>query len=408
MRICTIVARNYLPQARVLARTYAEHNHREPCTVLLIDDPQRKVEDAHEPFEVIRPEYIGLERFEGMAAMYDVKELAWVLKPLVLQYLLERDGEPLACVDADIRFFDDIDEIAQLTSTEKIVLTTHAGFVALSPDEEVGRLIDWWRACMRLDLDQVSSVVSRFHVVRDPGVNAGYWSLNDRVLEHRGDSYWVDGAALRFFHFSGFDPSRPYALSEHQTRIRLPDEPGLAMLCEEYAAALRDAGFHAEEAQPWMYSELADGTPLTAALRLLYGRGERERAFTLSPFTDEGTAEFIVWCQGPADQGSAHGLTRLALAVYDGRSDVQAAFPDLDGGDGSRFMSWVSHHREDAADLGLPPDWLPVPPPAARRNRWSTRARLGVLMSPATYALNSVSARPGGPSSPDWTPAEYN
>ena len=31
MRICTIVARNYLPQARVLARSYAQHNDGEPA-----------------------------------------------------------------------------------------------------------------------------------------------------------------------------------------------------------------------------------------------------------------------------------------------------------------------------------------------------------------------------------------
>src|SRR5690348_12187490 len=98
MRICTVVARNYLPHARVLARSYARHNHGEPCSVLLLDDPQRTVEDASEPFEVLRPEEIGIERFEGMAAMYDLRELAAVLKPALLRHLLDRDGAPVACL----------------------------------------------------------------------------------------------------------------------------------------------------------------------------------------------------------------------------------------------------------------------------------------------------------------------
>jgi glycosyltransferase involved in cell wall biosynthesis len=365
MRICTIVARNYLPQARVLARTYAQHNHGAPCSVLLIDDPQRSVDDEGEPFEIIRPEELGVERFEGMAAIYDVKELAAVLKPLVLNYLLERDGEPVVCVDADVRFFADIDEIARLTASEPVMLTPHGGLVVLAPDDDAGRLIDWWRGRVRFRRDELSRVVRRFHVIRDPGVNAGYWSLDESVVERRGGSYCVNGAPLRSFHFSGFDPARPYALSTHQTRIRLPDEPVLAVLCEDYASELRDAGFNSEEQQRWTYAELADGTPLTAALRSLYCDGERERAFRLSPFTEAGTTEFIAWCRGPADRGSAHGLTRVALAVYDARSDLETAFPDLDGEDGPRFFWWISHHRQDAVDLGLPPDWLPLPAPGS-------------------------------------------
>jgi glycosyltransferase involved in cell wall biosynthesis len=49
--------------------------------------------------------------------------------------------------------------------------------------------------------------------------------------------------------------------------------------------------------------------------------------------------------------------------VYSGRSDLRSAFPDLDGGDGERFAVWLAQNREQAADLGLPPDWLPEPPP---------------------------------------------
>ncbi len=132
-----------------------------------------------EPFEIIRPEQLGVERFEGMAAMYDVKELAAVLKPLVLNYLLERDGEPVACVDADVRFFADIDEIARLTASEPVMLTPHGGFIVLAPGDDAGRLIDWWRGRERFSRDEVSRVVSRFHVIRDPGVNVGYWSLDE-------------------------------------------------------------------------------------------------------------------------------------------------------------------------------------------------------------------------------------
>ncbi len=173
MRICTIAARNYLPQARVLARSYAAHNGGEPCSLLLLDDPQRTVVDAGEPFEILRPEQVGIERFERMAASYDVKQLAALLKPVLLRHLLERDRAPLACADADTRFFDDIGEVAQLAETEGIVITPHGGFVAVAPGEGSGRLIDWWRGRLGFSLDELGSVASRFHVDPRSGCERG-------------------------------------------------------------------------------------------------------------------------------------------------------------------------------------------------------------------------------------------
>src|SRR3954447_5298387 len=66
MRICTIIARNYLAQARVLAESYAAHNGGGPTTVLVVDDPERSLDDAHEPFDIVRPDELGIERFKGM------------------------------------------------------------------------------------------------------------------------------------------------------------------------------------------------------------------------------------------------------------------------------------------------------------------------------------------------------
>jgi glycosyltransferase involved in cell wall biosynthesis/2-polyprenyl-3-methyl-5-hydroxy-6-metoxy-1,4-benzoquinol methylase len=405
VRICTIVARNYLPQARVLATSYAEHNNGDRCSVLLVDDPERIVDESREPFEVIRPEQLGIERYEGMAAMYDVTELATAVKPWLLGYLLGREQTPIAYFDPDIRFFDQIDEIAALTAGGEIVLTPHVafrpvprddkkpsemdllaagtynlGFIALPPGETTEHLIAWWAERLRFDcviehaagkfvdqrwFDLVTSVVPRHHILRDPGANVAYWNLHERDVRADGDRYTVNGEPLRFFHFSGFDPDRPYSLSKHQDRVRLPDEPVVTLLCDAYGVALRAAGFDRDGHAPWLYAELADGTPLTPRLRLMYNEGERARTFQLSPFTDAGTREFKAWCQSTADRGARHGLSRVALAVYDGRSDLQLTFPSLEGEDGARYARWISYHRRDATDLGLPPEWLPAPPPGA-------------------------------------------
>jgi glycosyltransferase involved in cell wall biosynthesis len=403
VRICTIIARNYLAQARVLALSYAEWNSGARCSVLLIDDPDGSVPGGNEPFELLRPSDIEIERFDGMAAMFDVTELATAVKPQLLRHLLERDKEPVAYFDPDIRFFADIDEIARLTAQEGLVLTPHVaheslprdglqpseldllasgtynlGFISLAPSATAERLIAWWSERLRFDcvidhalgvfvdqrwFDLIGSVVPHFHVLRDPGANVAYWNLHERKLRHEGSRYTVNGQPLRFFHFSGFDPRRPHVLSKHQNRLRLPDEPVIAELFASYAEALRAHGFESAGDKQWRYEQLADGTPLTPVLRSLYREGERASAFQHSPFTAAGTEEFIAWCQEPARVGARHGLTRMCLEMYDRRPDLSGTYPDLEGTDGPKLLAWV--HRWAADEFDLPRHLLP---PGSERN----------------------------------------
>ena len=39
----------------------------------------------------------------------------------------------------------------------------------------------------------------------------------------------------------------------------------------------------------------------------------------------------------PADRGRAQGLTRLHMAIWDDRDDLQAAYPHIDGPDGAGY-----------------------------------------------------------------------
>ena len=52
-----------------------------------------------------------------------------------------------------------------------------------------------------------------------------------------GERYLVDGQPLRFFHYSGFDPNKPWLLSKFQgpkPAVLLSDRPDLQRLCLEY------------------------------------------------------------------------------------------------------------------------------------------------------------------------------
>ena len=56
---CTIVARNYLPAARVLARSFARHHPGSVLSALVIDDPPG-VSRPDEPFHALTLHDVGL------------------------------------------------------------------------------------------------------------------------------------------------------------------------------------------------------------------------------------------------------------------------------------------------------------------------------------------------------------
>ena len=72
VRACTIVARNYLAHARVLADSFLEHHPEGRVDVLVLDDVDYEGSASAEPFSITSPYEIGLERaeFHRMAMMY--------------------------------------------------------------------------------------------------------------------------------------------------------------------------------------------------------------------------------------------------------------------------------------------------------------------------------------------------
>src|SRR3954467_2241098 len=265
MDICTIIASNYAPFARVLAESFREHQPESRCFVLVIDDHRGRIDPEEEPYELVTPADLDIEHFDRMAALYSVLELSTAVKPWLLRYLLNVRGcETLAYLDPDIQVFDRLDEIEARLHEHHLVVTPHLtapmprdglkpsetdiliagaynlGFVALTPGPDTDELLDWWSERLKTDcivapergffvdqrwMDFAPGLVPSFYVLRDPGYNVAYWNLPSRQVRRDGERFTVDGRPLRFFHFSGFDPDRPDKLSKHQDRIDLAREP---------------------------------------------------------------------------------------------------------------------------------------------------------------------------------------
>lgn len=84
MHVCTIVAGNYLPMARVLAASFLAVHPEARLSALVVDGGRVPTPRPQaEAFDVLTPQDLDLEILElhRMAMAYDVTELATALKP---------------------------------------------------------------------------------------------------------------------------------------------------------------------------------------------------------------------------------------------------------------------------------------------------------------------------------------
>lgn len=379
MRVCSIVARNYLAHARVLARTFLAHNPGGEISVVVLDDEDGAGSSGDEPFEVLRPLDIGIDRreYHRMATIYDVTELATAVKPWLLATLLGRGGGPVTYLDPDMQVFASVADADRFVAERAMALTPHTLCPmprdGLAPDEThllrsgtfnlgfisvgggSGPLLDWWKERLARDcvvsfeeglfVDQrwidIATVYFPPKVVHDPGWNVAYWNLQERPLARSADgTVTAGGEPLRFFHFSAFDPHRPDLLSRHQVpepRHRPSNDPVLEGLCTGYADLLLAAGYDEARRTPYRFARSTGGIALTRDLRRRYrlqlSWGDEVAAALPDPFDPTQDSPFRAWVQatrrrlGREASPLKDSIARAAVRVVPDR----ARRPVLDG-----------------------------------------------------------------------------
>ena len=216
---------------------------------------------------------------EETCADYEIPELCFVLKPVLIGEALAAGIASCAYLDSDIHFFSDPSAVVDDALGHSICLTPHylkprdfdtkpnpltllragvfnAGFVSVSACDEGRAFVDWWWAaarhhgynlpkrgmcCDQRWLDLVPVLFPGTHVIRRSGVNVGYWNAHEREL-CGGDKLPVRTSAglLEFYHFSGFDPAEPTRMSRFGPK-RVEPSAAMKQLLDDYLRALRSA-----------------------------------------------------------------------------------------------------------------------------------------------------------------------
>ena len=269
-----------------------------PFRILLADaDPVDR--PADDP-SILVPEDLGLDRAEVRTrrVIYDAFEFATSLKADLLSCLLRAGARAVLFTDGDTDLYAPLDDLGGLAADVGICLTPHV--MQPPPSEGIGpgdwtlltlgvyntglvavgasglTFLEWWADRLRRDcLDAWEDgfyVEQRWtdlapsyfgaRIVEDPTVNVAFWNLHERPIIAVDGGFEVNGQPLRHFHFSHFDPEKPWLLCPD-------DQPAVKGLFTDYAQRLFEAGHRRYRSGAYRWATAADGRRLTWWDRLL-------------------------------------------------------------------------------------------------------------------------------------------
>ncbi len=383
--VCTIVAKNYLPQARTLMRSLKAVEPDVQRFVLLTDQIEDFFDPTAEDFTVELSSELPIVKNSLFHLKYTVLELCTAVKPFYLEHLFSKYGlEKLIYLDPDILVVDELEPVTKALDTHQIAITPHLtgqlqdkkypgeldiikagsynlGFIGLRQGSVATAFLRWWQGKLYNDcvvdvtngifvdqrwIDLVPGMFNDVAILRDPGLNLAYWNLPHRQVIKRNSRYFVNGKPLRFVHFSGFNPLKPEGFSKHQNRYTLKDLGQLQPLVELYRQNMLENGYEVCNKWPYFYARFSDGSFIPDFARRsirddLAAQTKLEGAFT--PQYDRKIFQYLNEAAPEVGPGDIL-ITRLLYSLYKIREDLQQAFPDLAGGNRFAAAQWFCRH----------------------------------------------------------------
>jgi hypothetical protein len=308
--ICTIIAKNYVAHARVLAESFLAKHPAGKCFVLVVDDYEGCIDPAQEVFDVIGVNELQIPNVRSFCFKYNVTELATALKASFLRFLLERrEVRQVLYLDPDILVTSGLDELFERLNRAPLLLTPHLdqdypndgrfpndssvlragifnlGFLGLAGGPWATGFLRWLEeklsdSCVvdpaggyfvdQRFFDIALSTYPEIEIERGVGYNVAYWNLHSRFLTFQNGTWLCNGEPLRFFHFSNYYPETPDSISGHTNRYKISDRPDLAPLFDYYRAQLLGHGYEKAKSWPYSFNQFANGVPISEPIRREY------------------------------------------------------------------------------------------------------------------------------------------
>ncbi|MGK7898736.1 MAG: hypothetical protein AB4372_35260 [Xenococcus sp. (in: cyanobacteria)] len=381
--IVTICAYNYFPYAKILLTSLQKYHPEAALFLCLADKLQSEVELGIEGVEVIPAENLAITNFTDFAFRYDIMEFNTAVKPFVIKDLIENRGfEEVVYLDPDIELFAPLTPVFEaFESGANFILTPHItqptegneypddigvmkagiynlGFIAFNNSSDAISFLRWWGRKLRFQCinqqDQGIFVDQRFvdllpafhdnvAILRDPTLNVAYWNLYQRKLEQTKQGWIIDGEPLRFFHFSGIDPSNSQRLSKHTERFNGNLIPSTKALVDNYLLKLSKYGCSNKIPPEYGYKRFNNGVVIADIMRRCYR--DLHPPWESNPFNN-----FYDYLNQPSDCVSVifpGKITNLMYYIWLQRMDLQQSFDMNNLEDCLNYSLWFIHHASE-------------------------------------------------------------
>lgn len=295
----TVCSNNYLSQAKILGDSLLKFNPDYKFVVGLCDKMRNDIDySPFSQFDVIEVANIGVDNFEWMVNNYKIVELNTAIKPSFFLYFIKNYSnlESVIYFDPDIQIFNKLSSIEEELKSNSTILTPHIlspidldnkrpteniflnygiynlGFLAIRPDKNSIKLLEWWRDRLRTGcleelsqgffVDQLPMTFAPLFfdnvgISSNKGYNVAYWNFQEREISLIDDTYYINGTVpLTFFHFSSFKPKYPLTLSVSQNRFELKEDSDLYHLFQQYAEKLIENKYFELINIPCYYTEI--------------------------------------------------------------------------------------------------------------------------------------------------------
>lgn len=323
MIFTTSICANYLPKARVLAKSVKAAHPDSRFIVCLLEREVPTDAQGDAPIDdIVLARNLGFAAFEPFIFKHAIVEASTAVKGQLFIHLMERyaDERKFVYLDPDIKVFTPLAEVEAALDAHAIVLTPHLchpeetldavrdnelsalqhgifnlGFLAVARTAEADRFIRWWAS--RLEMycyddtprgiftDQkwidLAPCYFEVHILKHPGYNVAPWNLSRRRIEDTGGAYTVNGEPLRFYHFSGLDSGA----GDRMTKKYAPDpQDAMHGILAEYKGELEAAGQRTLGKTRWSYDDYRSGDRIDPHSRILYRELPGNARDRINPF----------------------------------------------------------------------------------------------------------------------------
>jgi len=365
MIVFTSITLNYLPKAKILAKTLKQF-HPDWQFHLVISDkiPPDKVNlfnlELSQPYfdKVVWIDELPIPEINGWIFKHSVVEICTAVKGPYLQHLANLGHGKIVYIDPDIAILNSLDPIEGWLDEYGILLTPHLldytdnpqtiqdneimgtmrhgtfnlGFLAVNSMITDGRrFIDWWADRLlhycyadyerglftdQKWVDLAPSFFEKLLVIHDPGYDVASWNLDCRELSFNPQGQLVVNGRypLRFYHFTGYDSGAGMNVVTSLTSGGA--NPVVNELWDWYIRQLEMNGHQTMGKVRSYYDTFDDGTKIDYEMRVVYRESsELQKVFPYPLDTDNGKGGYLTWWRRDRPKPTAKQEEKVSAPV---------------------------------------------------------------------------------------------